>query len=108
MFMILFLSILQLFRARFEYLIAFVAARCELLIVTFAAVELFVLATEGLIDQRCFTQRAEETFLMPMSIFVGKIFGFGANLSSTFLARVSKTVFVAFNTVRMFIFEDVS
>jgi hypothetical protein len=91
-----------------EDLITFVATRGELLIVTFAAVELIILATEGFVDQRCFAHRAEETFLVPMSIFVGKILGVRADLLSAFFTRIGESIFVTFNTIGMFIFHDVS
>lgn len=56
-----------------EDLIAFVAARGELLVVALAAVQLFVLATERLVDERRLAHRAEEALLMPVSIVVGEI-----------------------------------
>ena len=89
-------------------MIAFIATRSELLIVTLAAVELIGFTAEGLVDQRCFAHRAEEALLVPMSLLVGEIFGVGADLAAAFFAVVRKAILVAFNTVGMLIFENVA
>lgn len=101
-------AIFEFLRAWLEDLIAFVTARCKLLIVTFTTVELLIFAAERFVDQCCFAHRTEETFLVPVTVFVREILGVGTDLLPAFFTCISKPIFVAFNTVRTFVFEDVA
>jgi hypothetical protein len=74
------------------------------LIVAFATVELFILATEWFVDQWSFAHRTEETFFVPMSIFVREVLGFGTDFASTLFAGMGKAIFIASDTIRLFIF----
>lgn len=100
--------VLHLLHARLEYLSALVAARRERLVVAFAAVEGVILAAERLVDQRQLAHVAEEALFVPVSVLVRKVLGVSSDLLLAFLAAVSEQLFVALDTVRVFVLQYVS
>ena len=100
--------VLHLLHARLEYLRALVTARRKRLIVALAAVQRVVFRAEWLVDERQLAHMTKKALLMPMLVLVREVLGVGADFLLALLTIVSEKLLVAFDAVRMLVFEYVA
>lgn len=86
LFMPLLAFVLVLLHTSAKDVLAAIATGSKVVVMAISAVELLVLGSEWLIDQRILAVEAFEAFLMPMLFFVRQILGIRANGSLAFFA----------------------
>lgn len=87
---------------------ASITTSCELSVVARTAIYPFHFGAKLFVYEGHLTFVAEEAFFMPMLILVRQILGINANDQIAVFTSVGKNCFITFNTIRMFIFQDVT
>lgn len=100
--------VFHLFRTCTEHFGTSVATGCECGVVTSCTVNFLSLRSERLVYQRHATLGTQETLLVPMLLFVGKILGIDSDGLGTFVAGVGKHLFITADAIRMFIAQNVT
>lgn len=76
--------------------------------VTRCAIELIVLVSERLFDERGQTSRTLETFVVPMSVLVRQVLVIARDRCLALVAHVGEQVFIALLAVRVLIMQNIS
>jgi hypothetical protein len=100
--------VLKLLHSCPEQTLTSVASRSEVVVMAISAIELVVFTGERTIDQRSLTIKTLEALLMPMPLLVRQILRIGADWSPAVFAGVGKQRFVALDTERFLVSEDVT